>query len=136
MHDNERQTSAEVATQTGTQGQAVFGETLGGGVAGPSGSGQGVGYLGERIDRALRAWRAGTFDAADLDFDFDPRFAVGGVIAQLIADSQERLGEAIECIDWYERVRDREVAKLARWQALAGLRSPEPGDAVSDVSEG
>jgi hypothetical protein len=45
----------------------------------------------------------------------------GGIISQLIADAEDRLGKTRECIEWYEREEDEDLARLENLKKLQKL---------------
>lgn len=101
---------AETPESAASKGQAQESTFIGSAVGGcDSGVGAGGGTGGGEPKRVLRAGRAGRTEF------FTPsewNFFVGGIIAQLIADAKTRLGEAKECVIWYQNVCDREMERL------------------------
>jgi hypothetical protein len=69
-------------------------------------------YLGQRT--------VGAFGAGEA--------LVGGILAQLIQDAEDRLGEAEECITWYQREKQKQVRRLATYRDLVKLSEEEPGE--------
>jgi hypothetical protein len=107
------ETNAQGQSQERTpQGSVTECQAQSGGVGGTENPGGFPRDFSERTDRAF-----GT--RAELLCADTWNLFVGGILAQLISDSETRLGEAIECIDWYERVRQRETARLASLRSLA-----------------
>lgn len=50
-----------------------------------------------------------------------PPTVAGGIVAQLIEDARDRLSEAEECIQWYQRSADKAQRQLDHLTALADL---------------
>jgi hypothetical protein len=50
---------------------------------------------------------------------------VGGILAQLIQDAEDRLGEAEECIAWYQREKQKQVRRLETYRDLVKLSEDE-----------
>ena len=105
------ETTQEGITPEGfAQGSVAIGSALGGCQGGLEGGGGCGGGFGERVPGATRA---------ELLTADDWGFVVGGIIAQLMRDAEIRLGEAKECIEWYQRAYDREVTRI---KALEEMR--------------
>lgn len=49
----------------------------------------------------------------------------GGIIGQLISDTEDRIAEAQECIDWYTREVEKNERRLANLRQLEELASQE-----------
>ncbi len=107
---------AESQSQTGSsQGQILECQDQPSGLGGIAIAGAGDGNLGERTDRAIGVRGGSSAHVVALD---SWGLFVGGILAQLILDSETRLGEAIECLEWYERVKSREQVRLQSLRQL------------------
>lgn len=88
----------------GTRGYSSIDSASAGGT---EAEGSGSGCERERTDRADRALEVFLISAT-----------VGGIVGQLISDSEARLSEAEECITWYQREADKQRERLASLRAL------------------
>lgn len=52
----------------------------------------------------------------------------GGIIAQLIAQVEDQLGEAVECVQWYERSVEKYQRQLENLKQLQQLAEQEAND--------
>jgi hypothetical protein len=43
---------------------------------------------------------------------------IGGIIARMISDKQERIREVDDCLEWYQREREKRLIELAELEAL------------------
>lgn len=60
---------------------------------------------------------------------------IGGILSRLIAQTQEKLRNAEECLVWYQRERDRAAAELVELEQLLALeqnRIQEDSDSDPD----
>ena len=65
-------------------------------------------------------------DAASLPFGYG--VLIGGILTQLMADAEARLGEMRECVDWYQREVQKCEQRLSDLQQLAALAQGEQPD--------
>jgi hypothetical protein len=68
----------------------------------------------ERIFRAIREGKANGI--------------TGGILARMISDKQDRIREAEECIEWYERERQKRSGELMELQQLVESLLQDQGD--------
>lgn len=75
--------------------------------------GDGGGGVNERLHR----------DASTVPFSYG--LLLGGILSQLVLDAEQRLGEVRECIEWYQREEEKQLARLNELRKLAQLTSSE-----------
>lgn len=59
----------------------------------------------------------------------------GGIISQLIADAEDRLGQSEECIEWYVREKEENLKRLEnlrKLQRLAEQQQQANGDQIGE----
>lgn len=59
----------------------------------------------------------------------------GGIISQLIADAEDRLGQSQECIEWYEREKQENVKRLENLRKLQRLAEQQQQANGNQVDE-
>ncbi|MEO0487949.1 MAG: hypothetical protein AAFZ49_00145 [Cyanobacteria bacterium J06659_2] len=67
-----------------------------------------------------------------IDGSIRTAFWVGGIVAQLIRDANDRLGEVEECIEWYQREAVKCRERLTELEEFKSAIQTEAGDAETE----
>lgn len=54
------------------------------------------------------------------------RVVAGGILARMIEDKRDRIREVDECLEWYQREKQKRLLELADLEQFAGEISGEP----------
>ncbi|WP_416671606.1 hypothetical protein [Egbenema bharatensis] len=89
--------------------------------------------VGVAEDSNYSRWEGGTGGTSPTDGNFGVGIAgaagkeadsaiTGGILEQLIQDAEDQLQSSVECIEWYEREREKHQERLNNLKQLQALR--------------